>query len=70
MKFDSYSRFLKSKMYQDGVIAEMAGEPLPFLNSTGQKTEDPAKLAANEERAAKKKVRVKSVATGNDCFLQ
>ncbi|XP_030841225.1 regulator of G-protein signaling 12-like isoform X1 [Strongylocentrotus purpuratus] len=30
MKFDSYSRFLKSKLYQDCVLAEMGGLPLPI----------------------------------------
>ncbi|XP_072030546.1 regulator of G-protein signaling 12-like isoform X2 [Amphiura filiformis] len=59
MKFDSYSRFLKSKMYQDCVIAEMAGEPLPFLKPAQTPANDPAKLAATEERANKKKRSIK-----------
>ncbi|XP_022110468.1 regulator of G-protein signaling 12-like isoform X2 [Acanthaster planci] len=29
MKYDSYTRFLKSQVYQDCVLAEMAGNPLP-----------------------------------------
>ncbi|XP_041477707.1 regulator of G-protein signaling 12-like isoform X4 [Lytechinus variegatus] len=34
MKFDSYSRFLKSKLYQDCVLAEMGGLPLPISLET------------------------------------
>ena len=30
MKQDSYSRFLKSPLYKDSVLAEMEGRPLPF----------------------------------------
>jgi len=30
MKFDSFSRFLKSDLYKDSLLADMAGNPLPF----------------------------------------
>ena len=30
MKFDSFSRFLKSDLYKDSLMAEMAGKPLPM----------------------------------------
>ncbi|XP_072177163.1 uncharacterized protein [Diadema setosum] len=47
MKFDSYARFLKSKLYQDCVLAEMASLPLPIsLEKTDGK---PAAAAAGEE---------------------
>ncbi len=30
MKFDSFSRFLKSDLYKDSLVAEMSGKLLPF----------------------------------------
>ena len=30
MKFDSFSRFLKSELYKESLMAEMAGKPLPM----------------------------------------
>ena len=30
MKFDSFSRFLKSDLYKESLVAEMSGKPLPF----------------------------------------
>ena len=30
MKFDSFSRFLKSDLYKDSLLADMAGNPFPF----------------------------------------
>ena len=33
MKFDSFSRFLKSELYKDSLVAEMSGKSLPFENS-------------------------------------
>ena len=33
MKFDSFSRFLKSDLYKDSLVAEMSGKTLPFENS-------------------------------------
>ncbi|KAG0728441.1 Regulator of G-protein signaling loco [Chionoecetes opilio] len=38
MKFDSYSRFLKSTLYQDCMTQEMRGQPLPY---PGDDTLDP-----------------------------
>ncbi|XP_059083922.1 regulator of G-protein signaling loco-like isoform X2 [Tigriopus californicus] len=32
MKFDSFSRFLKSELYKESLLAEMSGNPLPFAN--------------------------------------
>lgn len=32
MKFDSFSRFLKSDLYKDSLVAEMSGKNLPFEN--------------------------------------
>ena len=62
MKSDSYSRFLKSKMYQDCVLAEMAGEELPFLKTNTARDTKSAKETrrlAGEEKTQKKKVRKK-----------
>ena len=33
MKFDSFSRFLKSDLYKESIMAEMAGKPLPMDTS-------------------------------------
>lgn len=33
MKFDSYSRFLKSDLYKEALMAEMAGTTLPYANA-------------------------------------
>ena len=33
MKFDSFSRFLKSELYKDSLVAEMSGKNLPFEKS-------------------------------------
>lgn len=46
MKFDSYSRFLKSKLYQDCVLAEMGGLPLPI---SLEKVPDPEPSAGDLE---------------------
>ncbi len=32
MKFDSFSRFLKSDLYKEAMVAEMSGRPLPFAD--------------------------------------
>ena len=32
MKFDSFSRFLKSELYKESLVAEMSGKNLPFEN--------------------------------------
>ena len=31
MKYDSYSRFLKSQMYKDCIVYEMEGKSIPFI---------------------------------------
>lgn len=36
MKFDSYSRFLKSDLYKDALLADMAGKPLPFADKLNE----------------------------------
>jgi hypothetical protein len=36
MKYDSYARFLKSQMYKDCIINEMAGKPLLSSNTNGK----------------------------------
>ena len=33
MKLDSFSRFLKSDVYKESLLADMAGSPLPFDGS-------------------------------------
>ena len=33
MKFDSFSRFLKSELYKESLVAEMSGKTLPFADS-------------------------------------
>lgn len=33
MKLDSYSRFLKSKLYQDCVLSEMGSLPMPTIET-------------------------------------
>ena len=46
MKYDSYSRFLKSKLYQDCVLAEMGGLPLPI---SLEKAENELELSVSSE---------------------
>jgi len=35
MKFDSFSRFLKSDLYKESLVAEMSGKPLRFDPAAG-----------------------------------
>ncbi|XP_033633629.1 regulator of G-protein signaling 12-like isoform X2 [Asterias rubens] len=69
MKYDSYSRFLKSKVYQDCLLAEMAGNPLPIsvsrersdgtstgsVSSVDDTSEDSKKGAQQGQKGNKKK---------------
>ncbi|XP_038070831.1 regulator of G-protein signaling 12-like isoform X2 [Patiria miniata] len=66
MKYDSYSRFLKNQVYQDCVLAEMAGNPLPVfcrqrsdctgsVSSTDEATGDRKKAA---QKGNKKKYQI------------
>ena len=36
MKFDSFTRFLKSDLYKDSLVAEMSGKGLPFENAENE----------------------------------
>ena len=47
MKQDSYTRFLRSPLYKDSVLAELEGMPLPF-------SEAPKPLADSDRKSAKK----------------
>ena len=80
MKYDSYSRFLKSKVYQDCLLAEMAGNPLPIsvsrersdgtstgsVSSVDDTSEDSKKGAQQGQKGNKKKVRQSMGA--EECF--
>jgi len=36
MKFDSYTRFVRSQLYQSCMLANVEGRPLPGLDSRGK----------------------------------
>lgn len=50
MKFDSYSRFLKSSLYKDCVSRDMRGQTLPY---PGDDTLDPDLRIAQEDSHVK-----------------
>lgn len=52
MKFDSYSRFLKSSLYQDCMALEVRGQPLPY---PGDDTLDPDLRIGTEDSHVKLK---------------
>ncbi|XP_063853946.1 regulator of G-protein signaling loco-like isoform X4 [Scylla paramamosain] len=55
MKFDSYSRFLKSALYQDCLTQEMRGQPLPYA---GDDALDPdLRIGAEDSHVKLKKSR-------------
>ena len=45
MKYDSYTRFLKSNMYKDCIMSEMEGKSIPYTKQIQ------ATPTSNEERA-------------------
>ena len=56
MKYDSYSRFLKSHMYKECIMSEMEGKPIPYtktpVQATGHQTQhQPRPTAHHEERS-------------------
>ncbi|KAG8439326.1 hypothetical protein GDO86_005521 [Hymenochirus boettgeri] len=53
MKFDSYARFVKSPMYQECMLAEVEGRPLPSLNSSST----PPDANCTTHTSGKKKLR-------------
>eukprot|EP00079_Xenopus_tropicalis_P011814 XP_002938108.2 PREDICTED: regulator of G-protein signaling 14 isoform X2 [Xenopus tropicalis] len=53
MKFDSYARFVKSSLYQECMLAEVEGRPLPNLNFSP--TNPVAGCSAHASGAVKKK---------------
>ena len=53
MKYDSYTRFLKSNMYKDCIMSEMEGKSLPFTKQQQQQQQQQQHLLASsnyEER--------------------
>lgn len=40
MKFDSYTRFLKSQLYRQCLVNEMEGKPLPIEHREEEKKEE------------------------------
>ncbi|XP_066278149.1 regulator of G-protein signaling 12-like isoform X1 [Branchiostoma lanceolatum] len=65
MKFDSYSRFLKSPLYQDCMLCDMEGRPLPYdlVSNSGSDADDTASKSSKESRGLKlwRKVRENAV---------
>ena len=54
MKFDSFSRFLKSDLYKESLMAEMAGKPLP-MDTTASKESNPIEEPINTDTKESKK---------------
>lgn len=54
MKFDSYARFVKSPLYQECMLSEVEGRPLPHLNSSP--TSLSSGFSAISSGAVKKKI--------------
>jgi hypothetical protein len=42
MRYDSYSRFLKSQLYKDCIVNEMEGKPLLYGNSNEKQIKKPS----------------------------
>ncbi|XP_019644398.1 PREDICTED: regulator of G-protein signaling loco-like isoform X2 [Branchiostoma belcheri] len=65
MKFDSYSRFLKSPLYQDCMLCDVEGRPLPYdlASNSGSDADDTASKSSKESRGQKlwRKVRENAV---------
>eukprot|EP00058_Branchiostoma_floridae_P023563 XP_002609053.1 hypothetical protein BRAFLDRAFT_84869 [Branchiostoma floridae] len=70
MKFDSYSRFLKSPLYQDCMLCDVEGRPLPYdlASNSGSDADDTASKSSKESRGQKlwRKVRENAVELTGD----
>lgn len=82
MKLDSYSRFLKSKLYQDCVLSEMGNLPMPTIEtqSITELTSDCQVMSPSPDMDKEKNRKKKDAKVGKnkvrqsmgveDCFLQ
>ncbi|CAF3763005.1 unnamed protein product [Rotaria sordida] len=50
MKYDSYSRFLKSNMYKDCIMSEMEGKSIPFIKQQQQQQQQQQTSSNYDER--------------------
>ena len=58
MKFDSFSRFLKSDLYKESLMAEMAGKPLPMDTNSSKEANAVEESNVTDAKDSKKKLQV------------
>ena len=56
MKFDSFSRFLKSDLYKESLMAEMAGKPLPMDTNSSKEANAVEESNVTDAKDSKKKL--------------
>ncbi|XP_056303036.1 regulator of G-protein signaling 14 isoform X1 [Danio aesculapii] len=59
MKFDSYTRFVRSQLYQSCMLANVEGRPLPLLDSRGKPLASTNQTSSNSPREQAKFDRTK-----------